>query len=378
MQYLVGNLPHRGAYTENERLAAEYIRERLQEYTPDTEIDAFTSIESHYYLFASYYAEFLFVAVAAIWFPHLAFVYGLLVFLAYLAEFTTYRVTARFLGPNPRSLFIVTANYDSPREGPLSTPALRDRLRWVHFVVVISMVIVLITCAVQAFGLFPEEFRPELVVRWSAVAFLLSAAALLFFHEVGGEFSSGAIDNASGVAALLALAERLNAKPLLDQVEVWLVATGAKDAWMSGMHHFIRTHNLDRTSTYFLHIDNVGNPELRYTTGEGLLQTFHSDPGMLEAARRVAGEYDATPFCDRSRPSDALVTLVRGFKTLRVTGVARKRDEGEERLPNPPDGLARVDYRAILGAATFAEATLRELAAALVRVQQPAPSRSVN
>jgi hypothetical protein len=352
MQYLVGSLPHRGAYTENERLAAEYIRDRFQESTPDTELDGFTSIESHYYLFASYYAEFLFVAIAAIWFPRLAFLYGLVVLLAYLAEFTTYRVTARFLpqyesqnvvarflAPNPTSFFIVSANYDSPREGPVNTAKLGNRLRWVHLGVVLSMMAVLISCAAQGFMLYPEGFRPDLVLRWAGVAFLMGAAGVLFFHEMGGEFSSGAIDNASGVAALLALADRLRTTPFTDRVEVWLVATGAKDAWMSGMHHFVRTHRLDRANTYFLHIDNVGAPDLRFVTAEGLLQSFSSNPAMLEAARSAAGEYSAAPHSDHGMPSDALVTLVRGYKTLRVTGLTH-REPGHERLPDPPDGLA--------------------------------------
>lgn len=386
MQYLAGNLPHRGAYTDSERIAAEYVRDRFLEHTPDVEVDPFTSIESYYYLFASYYAEFLFVAIAAIWFPWLAFAYGLLVFVAYLAEFTTYRVAARllpqyesqnvvarFLAPQPSSLFVITAHYDSHREGPLNAPALRQRLRGAHLSLILCMMVVLATCAAQGFEVFTgAEFRPDLVARWSAVGCLLAAAVVLFYQEAAGEFSSGAVDNASGVALLLTLAERLRQAPLSEEADVWLVATGAHDAWMSGMRHFVKSHRFDRGNTYFLHIDNVGAPRLRYVTGEGLLHTFRSAPEMLDAARRVAAEHGAESLCDRGLPSDALVTLVRGYKALRIT--ALEPEPTGDNLSPRPDGLARVDYRAILRAASFAEATLRGLAAMVARpAEEPQP-----
>lgn len=387
MQYLAGSLPHRGAYTENERQASEYLRERFLEHTPDVEVDAFTSIESYYYLFASYYAEFVFVGIAAIWFPRLAFGYGVLVFLAYLAEFTTYRLTARllpqyesqnvvarFLAPDPASLFVVTANYDSPREGPLNVPQARDHLRTAHLVLVACMMVVLISCAADGFGIFADaEFRPDVVIRWGAVGCLLGAAAVLFFQEMGGEFSSGAVNNASGVALLLALAERIRNAPLADQAEVWLVATGAKDAWMSGMHHFVKSHRLDRATTYFLHIDRVGTPRLRYVTAEGLLHAFPCDPEMLDAARRIASEHAAEPLRDRGFPSDALVTLARGYKALRITALEPE-PVGEQDVVLP-DGLARVDYRAILRAAAFVEGTLRGLTSPVARPAEGTEAR---
>ena len=85
MEYLAGVLPHRGANTRGERSAAEYLAERFKQYTLDVELDDFHSIDGEWLLFASYYAEFTVVAILALWWPLVAFGYGLAVFTAYLA-----------------------------------------------------------------------------------------------------------------------------------------------------------------------------------------------------------------------------------------------------------------------------------------------------
>lgn len=392
MQYLAGDLPHRGAYTEQEKAAALYLKERFEEYTPDVEVDDFTSIESYYYLFASYYAEFLFVAIVALWLPKVAFAYGLVVFLAYLAEFTTYRLSARLLpqyesqnvvarlmSPHPLRLFIVTANYDSPREGILSAPIIRRHVRGLHFLLVLCMMGVLVSCLLQGYQTGSMGwFRPDLSLRWTAVGCLAIAGALLFYHEVGAEFSVGANDNASGVAVLLALAERLRGSPLLDGAEVWFVATGAREAWMSGMYHFVKTPQFDREHTYFLHLSNVGRGELRYATGEGLLHVFPSSPEMVQAASRVAADYGAEPIRHHGLPSDALVTLARGYKSLHIAAVEPEPAPSVEDDDAAPaaDNLARIEYATIRRAVAFAEATLYELSAALVRRSDEAPAAS--
>lgn len=383
MQYLAGTLPHRGAYTENEKAAAEYLRDRLAQHTPDVEVDEFTSIESYYYFFASYYGEYFFVALVALWWPTPAFIYGVVVFLLYLGEFTSYRLAARllpqfesqnvvgrFLAVRPSRLIVITANYDSPKESLLSF-VLRRRLRPLHMGVVICMMTVLLSIAVDAF-LAPADtgFHVHIAMRWAAVACLICAALACLLHERTGEFSSGAVDNAGGVATLLALARRFDEGGLPPDTEVWLVATGAKDAWMSGMYHFIRSHRLDRETTYFLHLDRIHSRNLRYAQGEGLLHWFPCSKEMLAAARRVAAGHRAAPSRERGMPSDALVTLARGYKALRITS---HEDARPERLPEPPDGLARVDFGAVADAVDFVEATVRDIAASPSTAKARAP-----
>ncbi|MBM3288985.1 MAG: hypothetical protein FJY92_02415, partial [Candidatus Hydrogenedentes bacterium] len=194
IEYLAGNLAHRGASTDSERAAAEYIRDRFSVHTADTEIDDFFAIESPWLLFASYYGEFLIVALLAFWQPWFAFGYGAVVSVLYLLEFSGYRVlalilpqyetqnvVARVLGDRPEKLFVVTAHYDTPKFSAITSPRFQPWLRALHIAVLACMFAVLATCVYEAVGAGAADgYRYDLVVRWCAVTGLLCFAAALF------------------------------------------------------------------------------------------------------------------------------------------------------------------------------------------------------
>lgn len=372
MRFLAGELLHRSALTEEEHRAAEYIRARFNEYTPDVETDPFRSIENPFYVFASYYGEFLVVAVLAIWWPRIALCYGGLVLLAYLAEFMGYpvfsrflphfesqNVVARFLGTQPKATIIVTAHYDSGRASPISRPGVTQLLRVLHLVVIGCMVTVMTTCAVDALHFFNLDMPPlHEHVRWTAVGVLLSAALALFYASASGEEIRGANYNASGVAAMLRLAHSLASQPL-ETADVWLAATGSNETWMAGMRHLLSTHALDKKHTYILNIEGVGAGQLHYLTAEGMLQLERASSPMLSAAAEVDGPFGATPGCLRAVPTAAHAAMARGLHTLTVIGL------DESGLPahwnRHTDLLTEVDDEAIANAAGFCEALLRKL-----------------
>ena len=371
--YLAARLLHRGAQTHLERDAAEYLRDRLKTYTADVEMDDFSAIENPTYLFASYYAEFLVVSVLAIWWPRFALVYGGLVFLAYLAEFLGYplfsrflpqyesqNVVARFMAPRAKRLCIVTAYYDSGSASPLSDPGIVPWLRRAHFLMLTCMALVLATCAVEALPLRTDGgFTFIAHLRWIAVGVLLSAAVALFYISTQHEDIRGANSNASGVAGLLSLAARFNEKPL-DNTDLWLIATGSHEGWMSGIRHFLATHqNLDRKNTLFINLESVGAGRLHYLTAEGMLHRYPADADLLSAAQEYASDHDATPATLSAVPSGAHVLLARGFRTLSIMGL------DEQGLPVNwnwfDDKITEVDENAIARAAGLAEAVLRRL-----------------
>lgn len=373
LEFLAGQLPHRGANTENELSAAKYLRERFAEYTPTAELEEFYSPDSYGMLFAMYYLEFLLVALLALWLPWLALAYGAGVFICYLAEFTGYRVMSRFMpqyatqnvvarlyGIRPRKLFVVTAHYDSEKTTPLSNPKVAPWLRAAHYAVVVAMLIVIATCAADMFGVFSAmAFPVTTVVRWLALAYLIFAAGVLFFSDLSGEFGRGALNNASGVAVLLQLAERFAITPL-DDADIWLVATGSKGSWMSGMRHFMREHEFDSHTTYFLNIEHVGAGALRYLTGEGMLHFFKSAPEMVKTANKIGMAFGATPLKLRGLPTDGLIPLTRGFKALGICATGH--DGRLAHWNTDADRLTNVDLRVIKEATAFAETMLRELA----------------
>ena len=372
LQHLAGRLIHRGASTEDERSAAEYIRDRFKQYTTDIEIDDFYCIDSPQFLFAMYYAEFMVVSFIAIWWPRMALCYGAAVLLAYLAEFMGYEimgrfapqfetqnVVARFIAPTPVRLLVVMAHYDSRRTGPLSEMWDPWWIRPAHSSILICMVIVILTCAIQAVTI-PDENNDVITTlliwtaafRWIAAICLLCAACVMAIDARAGDFARGANDNASGTAALLRLAERLGKNPIPD-ADVYLVATGGNQAWMSGARHLISTHKFDQGNTRFLNLDEVGSENLCYASSEGLLYAFPAGSELKKTADALATQFDAHPIHRLSASSDALIAHTHAYQAITLTSMPTEESE------NPHDTLVDVDALAVEHAANFAEAILR-------------------
>jgi peptidase M28-like protein len=363
------DVPHRCAYTGNERKAAEYIDERFRAHTADVAIEDFSGPDNQFYLFAAYYVEFLFVAIIALWFPWVAFAYGLCVFLLYLAEFSGFRtlsslfpsfqsqnVVARFLAEHPRRLVVVLAHCDSPRVQPLRNPRHAGAVRWGHVVVVGSMVLVLVACGARALDVFHGGgTRLDVLFAWIGGGILLVAALFLAHCETVGESTPGAIDNASGVAALLALAARISGD-MPKHTDVWLVATGAHSAWMNGARNLVATHRLHRADTVFINLEGVGSRRIDLITGEGLLHAFHSHGEFARHAAAVAAEQGIPSRVHRGMPTDALIPLVRGYPACTLMG-----DLGDLAEAWPRDAVVDVETEGIVKSVDATLALLRKL-----------------
>jgi hypothetical protein len=357
-------LPHRGSNTESERMAADYIRDAMGRILPDTETDPFASTESWNYLLAMYFADFIFVALVAHWLPGAALLYSFVVFLSYLAEAGGYRVFARMLlqyhsqnvvgrlpAREPRFLVVFLAHYDSARATPLLRLAERGLLPVFHGVLVLCMVVVMATCAVDAWmpggptGLL-------LALRWSAAALLFAAATGLYYGERTGAYQRGANGNASGVAALLSLAQRFAASPP-EQADIWFVATGSKEGGLNGMRRLIGSHRLDKRTTFFINLDRVGVGDLHYVAGEGALQRTAPTRFMREAAARAAREADVRPLPHLGRPTDAFIACTRGYHAITLT--ARPGADQRPDLAEADDSIMHLDFGRVGETVDFAE-----------------------
>ncbi|MBI2424926.1 MAG: M28 family peptidase [Candidatus Hydrogenedentes bacterium] len=372
LMFLAGRLLHRGAQTADEREAAKFIQRRLEPYTVTAGLEDFETHDNFPFLFSSYYSEFFVVALLAHWAPLLGLVYGLVILGAYLAEFTGYRGLSRFLpqfesqnvvarteASAPRHLFVVTAYYDSGCASPLTDPLLLPRLRLLHHIVLLAIVLLLATCVLDSIGQFQEvSFALTIYVRWATVVFLLFAAFMLYYLASQGEDIRGANSNASGVAAMLRLAEKLHNQPLHD-ADVWFVAPGSHEAWMSGMAAFLRRHRLPRRHTYMLNLEGVGAGRLNYTTAEGLLQRMPCSPKMVQAARAAVRDQRIVHTRLHSIPTGVHTALARGYNAISIIGLDPR--------GVPPhwnqitDRITEVDEESIAQAADFAEETLRQL-----------------
>lgn len=125
-----------------------------------------------------------------------------------------------------------------------------------------------------------------------AAAGVLAASVAAFVEAAASATVPAANDNATGVAAVLCLAERLARDPLPD-TDVVLVFPGAEEVGNAGMHAWVATaaQALDRGSTLVVNLDAIGSGEqLVVSRREGLTGWFApADVDLALAAAADAG-----------------------------------------------------------------------------------------
>ena len=131
----------------------------------------------------------------------------------------------------------------------------------------------------------------------------------------------GANDNASGVAAVLELADLHGGK--LEHFDLWVVLTGAQESGALGMREFLRRHRgeLDRGRTVFVNLDELGAGTVRFSRREGLLLTTRSHPQLVALCKELAeddSEAGARPISIRS-PTDAAAARAAGYPAITLT-----------------------------------------------------------
>lgn len=126
------------------------------------------------------------------------------------------------------------------------------------------------------------------LLRFGAAAALLASAGLALEVASNGPVP-GASDNATGVAGVLALAERLAADPL-DGTEVVVLLCGCEESGMGGMRHWLGTDgaSLDPAATLVLGLDTLGAGEPAVVTEEGPFRPERYRGEDVERVDRVA------------------------------------------------------------------------------------------
>jgi acetylornithine deacetylase/succinyl-diaminopimelate desuccinylase-like protein len=173
----------------------------------------------------------------------------------------------------------------------------------------------------------------------------------------------GANDNLSGVAAIVALAERLAQRPISD-LRVLLVSAGAEEALQEGIRGFARNHfrHLDTRSTWFLNLDTVGSGRLVLLEGEGPVRMHDYDRGFKDLVAKCAADEGIEVLRGlRSRNStDGTIPHRHGYRTATVVSV-----DGRKLIPHyhlESDRPEHLDYTCIENAVRLAEAIARRLA----------------
>ena len=287
-------------------------------------------------------------------------------------------------GPNadaPARLLLV-AHYDAARTGALYDPKqmerikpLANRLGLPHSRLLFWSVAVLLPmigarmAGVDSDAISLLQLPPTLI--------LLVAIFLLVDWQLS-DVVPGANDNASGVAVAVSLAERLAQEPT-ENLDVWIVFTGAEECGTEGMRSLVRSRRkeLDPASTFVIAIDTVGAGDVRWSAEEGLTVSFPMDRRLLELCSAIAAADEAGAERFRGAPlrrgfaTDALAAAVHGLRATAVLclepGAILPRNY---HLPSDqPDG---VDPEALERAEDFTLELIRALDRDIARSLRPA------
>lgn len=181
----------------------------------------------------------------------------------------------------------------------------------------------------------------------------------------------GANDNLSGVAALVALAERLRDEPI-SGLRVVLASCGAEEVLQGGIYGFVDQHlrRLDPRSAWVLNLDTIGSPQLLMLEGEGPFWMHdYTDASFRDLVADVTQRSTGAPLRRGARArasTDAIIPSRAGYATATLVSW-----EPDTKLQSnyhlPSDVPEHIRYDAVTRAVTIAEALARELADTSVR-----------
>lgn len=242
-------------------------------------------------------------------------------------------------GGNPKPL-VLMAHYDSAKTFFLYGPAFVGQFR-LNFLFNAALATVL------PFACFLRAVPPLIG------AYFLAQGVLLLWRELKEPYVNGANDNASGVAVAVQLFHELNLEPLPGYRPL-LVLTGCEEVGTKGAEHLAKSGLLP-PNALVLNLDNIGQGELFYATGEGML-VFHPYRGqLLELAQTTPG---AAPLEYRLAYFDTRPFAARGISCLSLIRL-------EVGLPphwhRPSDRPENVSWAAVTATLDYARRLVRQL-----------------
>jgi hypothetical protein len=200
--------------------------------------------------------------------------------------------------------------------------------------------------------------RPPL----SRAGAMLSAGFGMAMANIGlSSVVPGANDNGTGVAALIAVARALAARPT-ESLRVLLVST-SEEALCEGMRAFAERHfdGLAPAETFFLAVDTVGSPHLLVLRGEGMLGITEYPSRALALLDGLAEELGISLFPNlRLRnATDGVYPLAAGYQCASLCSCTAIKQPANYHWPT--DVPENVDFETLTDAIRLIEALVRRL-----------------
>ncbi|GAB3276215.1 M28 family peptidase [Larkinella harenae] len=377
----LSRLPHRGAATVQEAAAIRLLKATLQELKAEVQIEPFrtppTNVSTIYWLVGGLILGLLTVP----WLGWFAVLWGWgWVVLAWLyfngryspvtqlpPQTTSHNIIGRwrengfgYAGDPDKPVMkaILMAHYDS---APISLMYRTDGLLSFHT----SLVITLVLGLVSGLVLVTEQLGLESLwlpwIRYGLIAYFVLQAILATLGYWLYGYSNGASDNATGVAAALAIAERLH-QLYLPGLEIELVLTGAKEAGMIGSRNYLNQHQASwpKDRTVVLNLDTLGNGSLRLIKHTGTVEVIEYSNSLMNTAEQLLSEKPfqgiVTPGRWHTADFDSVWFVRRKIPVMTLTAM-----DSQGRMPNirrPEDQLMGTNLATIPTAVDFSVQTI--------------------
>jgi hypothetical protein len=250
-------------------------------------------------------------------------------------------VCGKLVGPSPpRRRVVLCAHYDTQHSGWIW--AIHRRMEGIGFRSPLLLKppllpVVGLMAAQAVLGAIAMAIGIGAVVTAldGVVVVLYVVLAVLLIQWALGRPVPGAADNASGVAAVLAIAEEWRTNPPADDADLLVVLSGCEESGMLGAAAWADAHGdeLQRLPTTFLNVDGIGFGPPRVLGAEvpAAGSPIRADPAMLELCRQIAQDMGLSNVGPHALPgpTDGLAFLARGMRGVTIVGF-----KGSGVLPN--------------------------------------------
>lgn len=328
IQFLAHEIGPRPATSAAEARAAAYVNSKMRQSNLDVDVQILRTVPTSSIPMGLIYLAMAVTPAISLYSRPAALAVCLAALIALTAEQLGFPLLSAWLpggksqnviGTRPaaqegRQHLIVVAHLDTARSNLLNHPRIAGSRRRLFLLLVTAAIALPLLVGLQWWTGTAALWWAQ----WAPAGYAALALLLVLHQEIVMPLSPGANDNASGVAVLLRLAEELEG---LQYTTLWLVASGGKEAGLSGIRHFLRHYPFPLPSTYLLNLDTVGCGELGIIAAEGALLPKRAAPQLLElAGQSESGDItiDADPRVYYLDNSDALVPLRRGFQALSI------------------------------------------------------------
>ncbi|MVM34342.1 M20/M25/M40 family metallo-hydrolase [Spirosoma sp. HMF4905] len=259
-----------------------------------------------------------------------------------------------------RRKVILIAHYDTAPVSLLYSPKQQANFR---VSLLISLWLMLLAASLATLEVFKIALPYLTYIRYGLIGyFVLQAIIGTIGYWLKG-YTNGASDNATGVAAALATADRLRQANLPD-LDLEVVLTSAEEVGMIGAHAYVEAHKREwkKSQTLVINFDTLGAGKLTIIeqTGTAELIKYNNEPTRLarqlietesfreraQVGRWHTADFDSVWFVRNRIPVLALCAL-----------------DADGRMPHihqPDDILANVDPEPIATAVDLGEAVVKE------------------